>query len=181
MLNTVNDATIQELAQESIQDSTIQATPRLHGQSKPNRIVPRETIIRENKLDRDRRRREDQRSKEEGGHWGAVNSVRLHDVRRVLRDRYGDQLPDDDAGRDDLWVLLHIKSCATSIPRRQKAILVEINDWAPWLDEDEAEQLAGQIAAHPIYFTSVTLGRKLNVTSADRDRLRLRQIGAMDL
>jgi hypothetical protein len=158
---------------ESTQDSTSKAKP------KRKRFIPRGTIVRENKIDLDRKRRMERRKEFEP--WGAVNSVRLRNVQCLLRDRYGDQLPDDDAGRDDLWTLLNVKSLAVSIPRRKQALLIEIYDWAPWLAEDEAEQRAEQIATYPITFKSDTLGRKLNLTSADRDRLCLWQIRAIDL
>jgi len=114
------------------------------------------------------------------GHWDAVHRVRLGHVRRLLHHRYGPELPDDDAGDDDLRILLHIKARCYAPQRREKALLNEISLWAPWLGEGKAKQIATEIAAKPMKLKADTLGRKLNLDWMTRERLRLWQIGAVD-
>jgi hypothetical protein len=55
--------------------------------------------------------------------WGAVHRVRLGHVNRLLLDRYGFELPNDDAGAEDLRILLHVKANAYRPERREKALL----------------------------------------------------------
>ena len=39
-------------------------------------------------------------------HAETIRRLKLGDVMKVCRDRYGLELPDDDAGRDDLEIML---------------------------------------------------------------------------
>jgi hypothetical protein len=113
--------------------------------------------------------------------WGAVHRVRLGHVGKLLLDRYGPELPDDDAGDDDLFILLNIKAMACKPERREKALLNEIGLRAPWLPADKAQKLATRISDKPLKFTSETLGQRLNLDNATRERLRIWQIRPVDL
>jgi hypothetical protein len=113
--------------------------------------------------------------------WGAVHRVRLGHVRRLLRHRYGPVLPDDDAGYEDLRILLHVKANACKPENRVRMLLNEIEVTAPWMPADKAALVAAQIAANPLKVTSDWLGRALNVDANTRDWLRIWQIGAVDL
>lgn len=113
--------------------------------------------------------------------WITVNRVRLGHVRRLLCHRYGVELPDDDAGSEDLRILLHIKARCYAPARREQALLNEIGLMAPWMAAERAKQIAAEIAAKPMRLKADTLGRLLNVTTAERDRLGIWQIGAVDL
>lgn len=66
---------------------------------------------------------------------GGFRRVRLGQVRRVLRNRYGHQLPDDDAGREELFELLLINSLHPTHPVERMQQEIEV--WAPWLSEQE--------------------------------------------
>ena len=57
---------------------------------------------------------------------------RIHALKKIFKSRYGDTLPDDDAGRDDLMLLVNTYACEKpwSIPRI-------IRRWAPWADVEE--------------------------------------------
>jgi len=107
-----------------------------------------------------------------------MHRVRLGHVRRLLRDRYGLILPDDDAGIDDLRILLHVKAVCYEPERRERALAAEIELWAPWLD---GKKLAAAIAAKPMRLKADTLGRMLNVDWETRERLKVWQIGAVDM
>jgi hypothetical protein len=113
--------------------------------------------------------------------WAAVHRVRLGHVRKLLHHRYGTALPDDDAGSEDLRILLHVKAHAYSPARREQALLNEIGLLAPWMPADRARQLAAEIAANPMKLKADTLGRMLTLDSSTRDRLRIWQIGAIDM
>jgi hypothetical protein len=113
--------------------------------------------------------------------WGAVHRIRFAHVKSVLRDRYHKyEVPDDDAGNDDLCIFLHVKASAHKPGGREKALYNEITLWAPWMSAEEARKLAAEIAGNPIKFTSATLGQRLNLDSATRERLRVWQIRAAD-
>jgi hypothetical protein len=113
--------------------------------------------------------------------WGAVHRIRLGHVSKLLLDRYGVELPDDDAGTEDLRILLHVKANANRPEQREKVLLNTIALWAPWMPDDKARQTAAEIALKPLKVTSDWLGRELNVDCATRDRLGIWQIGAIDL
>lgn len=113
--------------------------------------------------------------------WAAVHRVRLGHVRRLLRDRYGATLPDDDAGAEDLRILLHVKALCYAPERREKALANETGVVAPWLANGRAIKLASEIAIKPIKLKADTIGRALNVDWKTRERLKIWQIGAVDL
>ena len=66
-------------------------------------------------------------------------SLRLGDLARVFRSRYGAvRLPDDDAGRDDIRLAVdHL----ASLPHPAKAIVRWLETWAPWLTLAEHRQI----------------------------------------
>jgi hypothetical protein len=113
--------------------------------------------------------------------WGAVHRGRLGHVRRLLRHRYGPVLPDDDAGYEDLRILLHVKANACKPENRVRMLLNEIETSAPRMSSVKARGIAEEIAAKPLKVTSDWLGKQLNVDADTRDRLRIWQIGAVDL
>jgi len=59
-----------------------------------------------------------------------IRRNRLGDIRRLLRDRWGHVLPDDDAGYSDLEDLLYPISLGTDAEKRMRN---EIGLVAPWL------------------------------------------------
>src|SRR5262249_13209363 len=71
-----------------------------------------------------------------------VRRLRLADHYRYIRGRYGQQLPDDDAGREDLYELLLVISLAAGCYRKMK---MAIQIWAGWMSKEEAEELVDRI------------------------------------
>ena len=59
-----------------------------------------------------------------------IRRNRLGDIRRLLRDRWGHELPDDDAGYSDLKDLLYPISLG---PDAEKRMRNEIELVAPWM------------------------------------------------
>ena len=105
-----------------------------------------------------------------------IRRVRLSDLKRLFHHRYGHVLPDDDAGRDDLEELLMV-SVDKNLPK-------VISVWAPWLPEAEAARMVGRITSMPLdmrWSTPEGLGKRLRVTNAERERLKLWQIKPCDM
>lgn len=103
----------------------------------------------------------------------------MSELNRLYNVRYrGGSLPDDDDGRDSVEIMVnHLALLAAPHWR--------IKDWirrmAPWWGESKLEKLIDKVIAQPRRWTADTLGRRLNLTSDERDRLKIRTIGAVDL
>lgn len=92
--------------------------------------------------------------------------------------RYGNILPDDDAGLDDLILAAHhIVFLRGEVIEH---IVAWAHRWAPWLSPDKAEQLAEKIAANPRKWTADALAWRLRLTAAERAELSITTIGAFD-
>jgi hypothetical protein len=102
------------------------------------------------------------------------------DLTKVFDDRYGSeklyQLPDDDAGREDLRILLDHYAHANSL-----AMSRVVKTRAPWMADTERDNLLDEVNRFPRRWTAQALANKLNLTDADRQRLKIRTIGAVDV
>lgn len=107
-----------------------------------------------------------------------IEDIRQKEIRLLLLHRYGPVLPDDDAGRDDLQVMLrHLAHL-----RRGSQRMVNFCDLsAPWLRDRERELFLQQAArSRPPRFTADQLAKRLNVILVVRKALALTTIGAVD-
>jgi hypothetical protein len=77
-----------------------------------------------------------------------IRRLRLGDVQKVLRSRYGHTLPDDDAGREDLHEMLLPISLGDGADRKMHHA---IDLWAPWMDADERLALIDRVNRTPTY------------------------------
>ncbi len=116
---------------------------------------------------------------------------RIAELERLFTKRYGSTLPNDDAGRDDLEIILHhlarihpsidarsVRECGdTEIER----MIEWAKGWAPWLPQEAARQLAAEIARSPKKFRADDLAQSLNLTMTERTLLNIRTIGAVDV
>jgi hypothetical protein len=96
-----------------------------------------------------------------------LRRLRLGNLQKLFRHRYGPVLPDDDAGRDDLYELLLPISVG---PHAEIKMPKAIEVWAPWMKQDEAEALIDRVNRTPIWDRkpdSAELGRRLRVTNAE--------------
>src|SRR5215470_10016484 len=110
-----------------------------------------------------------------------IRRLRLANLRKLLRDRNGPILPDDDAGREYLLELLLPISVG---PHADIKMPNAIEVWAPWMGKDKASELIDQINRMPIRQrkpTGKVLGERLNLTNPDRERLRLWTIAPCDM
>ena len=106
-----------------------------------------------------------------------IASLRLNDLARLYRARYGITLPDDDAGRDDIVIAVnHLASLAH--PKRRIVKWLEI--WAPWMTLKECETITAKAIMHQQHWTADQLAWRLHLTMADRTALAITTIGAID-
>ena len=111
-----------------------------------------------------------------------IRRLRLGDLQRLLRHRYGYCLPDDDAGREDLYELLLPISLGANGDWIKMKNCIEV--WAPWMDSGEAMQLIDQINRMPMYLrqpSAQTLGKKMNLLNHQREALAIRTIAPIDM
>lgn len=102
-----------------------------------------------------------------------IRRLRLGNLRKLLRDRCGYRLPDDDAGREYLYeLLLQISFSPHADIKMSNAIEI----WAPWMKPKEAQELIDRINRTPIRQRKPNaneLGIRLRVTNGERERLKL--------
>jgi hypothetical protein len=113
--------------------------------------------------------------------WETIRRLRYACLIRLFRHRYGDQLPDDDAGIADLWLLLQNVSLAISEPEKKMRHVIAV--WAPWLSEEAAQErieFLKLLTTHERTPTARDLGDRLRVTNAERELLKLWQFKPVD-
>jgi hypothetical protein len=108
----------------------------------------------------------------------SIGKQRIGDLNKLFAYRYGGRretyvFPDDDAGLEDLKILLHHYSLNNPL-----AIPRIIKNRAPWAN---AQRLQEEIDAYPRKWRTNTLGRLLRVTGAEWRMLRLRTIAPIDM
>lgn len=104
-------------------------------------------------------------------------ALRLNDLAKLFRGRYGHVLPDDDAGRDDLAVAVNHLAC---LPHPQKPIDCWLEIWAPWLTVKERKAIVSEALMNPMRWKADALAWRLRLTAADRAALGITTIGAID-
>lgn len=104
-------------------------------------------------------------------------ALRLHDLAKIFRHRYGITLPDDDAGREDLEIAVnHLANLAR--PRRHIANWIDL--WAPWLTAAEQKEIVGAALANPQHYKADGLAWRLRLKAEERRMLGVTTIGAID-
>jgi hypothetical protein len=103
--------------------------------------------------------------------------IRLAELSRFLTDRYGETLPDDDAGRDDAFVMANLLA-------RTKGQERTITQWlalrAPWLAPDEVVEITSAALRLHLKWTADKLAQRIGLDYATRTRLGIKTIGATD-
>lgn len=105
-------------------------------------------------------------------------ALRMRDLATLFRSRYGIELPDDDAGRDDLVVALNHLACLAH-PRGHIANWIDL--WSPWLTAKEQRELVPPILANPQRWKADALAWRLRLTMEQRTMLGITTIGAVDM
>jgi hypothetical protein len=105
--------------------------------------------------------------------------LRIAQLRRLLADRYGPQLPDDDAGREDARIM--VNHLALRGGRQTARMLAWLDGACPWMTAGERAELVDTAADQPQRWTPDQLAERLNLLEADRRRLEITTIGAVDV
>jgi len=106
--------------------------------------------------------------------WELIRRLRCGALLRLFRHRWGHVLPDDDAGRDDLWLLVSNVSLAAAEPQKKMRHVIEM--WAPWMSAEEREAYVKHVWGLDIYErtqTGLEIGKRLGLTNAERETLTL--------
>lgn len=106
-----------------------------------------------------------------------IASLRLNDLARLFRARYGVVMPDDDAGRDDIAVAVNHLA---SLPRPKGRIHAWLCLWCPWMTIADQERITAAAIMHQQHWTADQLAWRLRLTDADRTALGITTIGAID-
>jgi hypothetical protein len=111
---------------------------------------------------------------------GSLIGLRIHDLEVIFwaRARGKRLLDDDDSGRDDALMALHHMAGLTIDPRGRMTSW--LSTWAPWMPPGEAAGLIESAIAKPTRYRADTLARRLNLRLAERERLNVTTIGAVD-
>ena len=104
-------------------------------------------------------------------------ALRIADLRRLFRARYGRTLPDDDAGREDARIMAHHLARLAN-PERRIAAWLELH--APWMAAADVATLITKVMTKPLRWRADKLAVRLNLFDAERHRLRITTIGAVD-
>lgn len=138
-------------------------------------VRPAPAVIAAKRREIDRRYR---RQRKRGRTPAQLAALRLRDLGRLFAARYGDVMPDDDAGREDLAIVLaHIATLANARNRMAGCLA----QWAPWMTTGEARTMIGEALTAARYWTADQLAWRLHLTAADRATLGITTIGAVDL
>jgi hypothetical protein len=94
-----------------------------------------------------------------------MDRKRIADMETYLWRRYGCQVPDDDAGREDLALLLNYIGRNKIAPRAK--VMASIRVWARWMQPDEANAMAEEAIERPKRYRATTLGARMRLTRAE--------------
>jgi hypothetical protein len=92
--------------------------------------------------------------------------IRIAELCRIFRDRYGQHLPEDDAGREDARIMANHLAMLKGDQRRNIASWMA--RWAPWMPELELSRLIDQVLAKTLRWCADKLGKRLILTEAER-------------
>ena len=100
---------------------------------------------------------------------------RLREIERTLSWSCGSILPDDDAGNDDLRIVVAAAKAAG------KPAIDYVRKWAPWMSAIDANQLCVDVNVREAYLKADEIAARMGVTYAVRQHLHLRSIGSIDV
>jgi hypothetical protein len=112
--------------------------------------------------------------RDESAKWETIRRLRYGDFLRFFRHRYGHTLPDDDAGRGDLWLVVTTVSLASNNPKEKMRHVIDL--WAPWMSEEERDRYIEHVWGldkYPRTLTNREIGERLGLTNAEREQLKL--------
>jgi hypothetical protein len=109
----------------------------------------------------------------------SITALRVAELNREFTDRYrAQELPDDDAARDDIELMLHHLARRAGDPERLIAHWLDLR--APWFAGVERAVTVERVLATPLKFKADTIAKRIGLTAERRGRLNIRTIGAID-
>jgi hypothetical protein len=109
----------------------------------------------------------------------SMAAIRCAEIDRLVESRYGAALPADDAGRDDVWIMVHHLAQVSGDGHAR--IVAWLARRAPWMPPSEREALVTNVFAKPVRWRAITLGEKFRLTSVERSQLGIKTIAACDM
>lgn len=109
----------------------------------------------------------------------SLGALRIKDLSRLFRARYGTEQPDDDDGRDNVRIMAHHLAMLAGDPRRRVTSWVQMH--APWLSIRELDRLLAEVVTRPRRWKAQRLAWRLRLTEADRKTLQITTIGSIDV
>jgi hypothetical protein len=109
----------------------------------------------------------------------SMAALRCAELNRLWTDRYGAVLPDDDAGKDDARIMAHHLALISGDQRHR--VKSWLTAWTPWMSREDTVDLIDAVIAKPLRWRADKLAVRLNLREADRYRLRITTIGAVDM
>jgi hypothetical protein len=106
-----------------------------------------------------------------------IAAVRVGELQRLFLARYGLTLPDDDAGREDARIMAHHLA---RLPNAERRIPNWLELHAPWMTPIEIRSLTAEAIAKRHKWKADRLAGRLNLYEAERSRLGITTIGAVD-
>jgi hypothetical protein len=113
-----------------------------------------------------------------GAPGGPKTNVRISDLDRLLTHRYGEVLPDDDAGAEDALFMLHHLAHLADPERRMRAWL---RQRAPSFSKGLVDRLIAKVMRKPMKWKAPKLGQLLRLTNAERELLNITTIRPIDV
>jgi hypothetical protein len=107
-----------------------------------------------------------------------IAALRLRELNILARHRWHHQLPDDDVGRVFVRVVANHQASLAGDPGERIFRWVEL--WAPWLDEDELDEIVQLATLSTTHYTADSVANAIGLDYATRKLLRIRTIGATD-
>jgi hypothetical protein len=108
----------------------------------------------------------------------SLAAKRISELKRLFAARYRGHLPDDAAGRIAAFVMAHHLAYGPDAGRR---IPLWLGLKAPWMSEAEVADLTAKVVAKPLRWRADKLAKRLNLCDAERRRLGITTIGAVDV
>jgi hypothetical protein len=104
---------------------------------------------------------------------------RVRDLVRFFNFTYVEAMPDDDAGREDFFILAHHVARLSGDAERN--IRAHARQWCPWMGDEELAVFVRRVLSKPLKWRADTLGQGLGLLDEVRTRLCITTIGAIDV
>jgi hypothetical protein len=126
----------------------------------------------------------DTRARRRGVDADKIARFQLRDLKALIKGRYGDTLPDEiddpDLEFGAVYLSVAARLCPSYCSNISGWVTRQAEKWAPgWVNQVAA--IVSAVQVHPHRLTGDGIAGMLNVSIEERDRLRLRNIGAIDM